>query len=123
MPHRITDRATFGALARARRVRQGPLTVAFVPPDASAPDLGRPDARVAYSTGRKVGGAVVRNRVRRRLRAACRQHAALLVPGAAYLVSASPATATASYQDLAAHLAVALERVGHGTRSAPVPVA
>jgi ribonuclease P protein component len=122
VPHRITDRATFGALARARRVRQGPLTVAFVPPGAPASELGHPDARVAYSTGRKVGGAVVRNRVRRRLRAACRQHAALLVPGGAYLVSASPGTATTSYQDLAAHLAEALDRLGSGAHPAAVPV-
>jgi ribonuclease P protein component len=116
VPRRITDRATFGALARARRVRQGPLTVALVPPGTATSGPGLPDARVAYSTGRKVGGAVVRNRVRRRLRAACREHAALLVPGAAYLVSASPASATASYQDLAAHLAEALERLGSGSR-------
>jgi ribonuclease P protein component len=123
VPHRITDRATFGALARARRVRQGPLTVAFVPPDAAASEHGSPDARVGYSAGRKVGGAVVRNRVRRRLRAACREHAALLVPGAAYLVSASPASAAMSYQDLAAHLAEALERLRSGARTGSTPVA
>ena len=109
MPHRITDRATFAALARARRVRRGPLSVAVVPPAGELPPTGRPPARVAYSVGRKVGVAVVRNRVRRRLRAACRELEALLVPGAAYLVSAGPAAAGARYRDLLAHLGEALD--------------
>ena len=42
--------------------------------------------RVAYAVGRKAGGAVARNRVRRRLRAATRAHSAELEPGRAYLV-------------------------------------
>jgi ribonuclease P protein component len=57
--------------------------------------------RVAYAVGRGVGGAVERNRVRRRLRAATRCHAADLVPGRAYLVGAAPAATHASYADLA----------------------
>ena len=52
--------------------------------------------RVAYAVGRGVGGAVVRNRVRRRLRAATRAHADELVPGRAYLVSTAPAAAASS---------------------------
>ena len=64
--------------------------------------------RVAYAIGRGVGGAVVRNRVRRRLRAAARAHCAELVPGRAYLVSASGAAAASSYDELAASLHDAL---------------
>ena len=41
------------------------MTVAFLP--------GGTDVRVAYAIGRRVGPAVVRNRVRRRLRAAVRE--------------------------------------------------
>lgn len=64
--------------------------------------------RVAYAVGRPVGGAVVRNRVRRRLRAATRAHAAVLVPGHAYLVHAAPGAAGRSYADLHAALERAL---------------
>ena len=45
-------------------------------------------ARVAYAVGSGVGGAVARNRVRRRLRAAVRVHADALRGGDAYLVAA-----------------------------------
>ena len=64
--------------------------------------------RVAYAVGGRVGGAVVRNRVRRRLRAATRSHAAALEPGHAYLVGTSPAAAAASYSELSTALHDAL---------------
>jgi ribonuclease P protein component len=64
--------------------------------------------RVAYAVSGRVGGAVVRNRVRRRLRAATRTHAAVLEPGHAYLVGAAPAASRASYADLATALHDAL---------------
>ena len=63
--------------------------------------------RVAYAVGRPVGGAVVRNRVRRRLRAATRAHAAVLAPGHAYLVQVAAGAASRSYADLDAALASA----------------
>jgi ribonuclease P protein component len=49
--------------------------------DANAP-------AVAYAIGRPVGNAVVRNRLRRRLRAIVRAHSDLLEPGCAYLLGA-----------------------------------
>jgi ribonuclease P protein component len=61
--------------------------------DASPP-------RVAYAVGKRVGPAVTRNRVRRRLRAAVTRHRAQLEPGRAYLLGASPAAAAASYSQL-----------------------
>src|SRR4051794_27092213 len=61
---RIRDRATFARLrASSTRSRVGPITVTFVHDEVGTPP------RVAYSVGRKVGNAVVRNLVRRRLRA------------------------------------------------------
>jgi len=56
--------------------------------------------RVAYAVPRSVGNAVVRNRVRRRLRALVHQHAAELHHGHAYLIGAAPRAAIASYSDL-----------------------
>ena len=46
----------------------------FVLQAAPAPaELGRPGARVGFTVSRKVGNAVVRNRVRRRLREIARE--------------------------------------------------
>jgi ribonuclease P protein component len=58
-------------------------------------------ARVAYAVSRAVGGAVDRNRVRRRLRAIVRR--ADLAPGA-YLVAVAPAAAQLPFDELAAHV-------------------
>jgi ribonuclease P protein component len=104
--HRVTGRSTFGALARARRVRRGCVSVAMLSPDTD--QASDAPARVAYAVGRRVGGAVVRNRVRRRLRAAVHEHEHLLEPGATYLVSAGPQAVALSYATLVAQLAAAL---------------
>ncbi len=45
------------------------------------PREGSEPARVGLSVGRKVGGAVERNQVKRLLREACAQHAEALPPG------------------------------------------
>jgi len=47
-----------------------------------------------------VGNAVERNRLRRRLRAVVREHAALLHADTAYLVSAGPRAAAMSPEEL-----------------------
>jgi ribonuclease P protein component len=92
---RFGDRATFDALRRdGRRARRGPMTVTYL--------AGGDRPRVAFAIGRKVGPAVVRNRLRRRLRAAARdleRGPGGLAPGA-YLVSLRPEAAGRSYQDL-----------------------
>ena len=66
--------------------------------------------RVAYAIGRPVGGAVVRNRLRRQLRALLAERAASLPPGA-YLIGASPATATLDHGDLRRTLHTALDEL------------
>ena len=67
--------------------------------DAAAP------ARVAFAIGRRVGGAVERNRLRRRLRAALAEFD--LAPGS-YLVAAGPEAAHLSWTELRTALAEAL---------------
>ncbi|MHB8467639.1 MAG: ribonuclease P protein component, partial [Acidimicrobiales bacterium] len=92
----ISDRATFVALHRARRVRRGLLSVARV----DDPLAGRDGApRVAYAVGRQVGGAVVRNRVRRRLRELARRSD---LASGAWLVSAAAGAGDVSFSTLAA---------------------
>ena len=98
----VRDRATFEALRTSgRRVRRGPITVTWLAGDPAEPP------RVAYAIGRRAGGAVVRNRIRRRLRAITREVGAQLRPGA-YLFGATAAAASLSYGDLRATVCQAL---------------
>lgn len=67
-------------------------------------------ARVGLVVSRAVGSAVVRNRVKRRLRAAMRPRVAHLPPGALVVLRANPAAAGATYAELSADLDEALAR-------------
>lgn len=99
---RVRTRGEFAALReRGRRARRGALRVQHVPD-------GTDGARVAFAVGRPVGTAVVRNRLRRRLRAAFRE---LAPPPGLYLVAAGPPAARQSYSDLRDDLAAALAAV------------
>ena len=61
-------------------------------------------ARVGFVVSRAVGGAVVRNTVRRRLRVLVRGYVDSLPQGSLLVVRANPRAATASQSDLAAEL-------------------
>lgn len=98
---RVDRRDTFEALRRGRRRRQGPLSVTWVPGDPAEPP------RAAYSIGRRVGPAVVRNRVRRQLRMLMCEASPRLAPGA-YLVGAGPEAAKRTYAELRDDLFTAL---------------
>jgi ribonuclease P protein component len=61
-------------------------------------------ARVGFEVGRRVGPAVVRNRVRRQLRHLARGHLTSLPGGSLLVLRANPRAATARQEDLAAEL-------------------
>lgn len=108
---RIRDHATFSALRRARPFRRGPVTVrAAVVVDQESPP------RVAYAVGRSVGGAVERNRLRRRLRAAVHEERDALCAGWAYLVGAQRGASGLSFTELRSHVQRALRSVGGDQR-------
>ena len=67
---RLTTRAQFVAAARGRSTSKGAVVV------QSLPREGQAGIRAGFTATRKVGGAVVRNRAKRRLREAAR----LLLP-------------------------------------------
>lgn len=71
---------------------------------------GSTQRRVAYAIGKPVGSAVVRNRVRRRLRAAVAGLGADLPPGD-WLIKARPASAERSFHDVQHDLHTAIERL------------
>jgi ribonuclease P protein component len=66
-------------------------------------------SRLGLTVSRKVGGAVVRNRVRRRLREVCRQYCGFQ-PGFDYVVIANPQAAECASAVLAKELFFLLDR-------------
>lgn len=100
---RMRRRSDFTAAVRrgsrsGRKLLTGHL---FVPAAGSGED--RPP-RVGFVVNRAVGIAVVRNRVRRRLRVLVREYLSSLPRGSLLVVRAHPQAATASQADLAAEL-------------------
>jgi ribonuclease P protein component len=108
---RIRDRRTFVELRRrGRRARHGAVSVTHLP--ATGADTAFPP-RVAFAVPRKVGTAVVRNRLRRQLRA----HLATrpTAPGA-YLVHVAPGAADVSRGELVHDLDTCLDTLAGGRR-------
>jgi len=106
---RIRERSAFTRLAsEGRRARAGVLWCTYVldPPGTATPP------RVAYALGRALGPAVVRNRVRRRLRVMLQQaSSAADLPSGSFLFGAQPAAASRSYDELQFDLQQLLRRV------------
>ncbi|HEX2893460.1 MAG TPA: ribonuclease P protein component [Marmoricola sp.] len=113
--HRLSTAAEFRQAVRRGRRAGGPLVVVHlasgnVDKSTSAPG-GTSPARVGFVVSRAVGSAVIRNRVKRRLRHLVRERVGRLDDGALLVVRAQPAAAQASYRDLEAELDRCLDRV------------
>jgi ribonuclease P protein component len=103
---RVRHRSTFADLrARGVRARSGPLTVTFAPGDPAA---GGPRVLVAFAVPRRVGKAVVRNRLRRRLRVIFAEADGDRAGPGAYLVSVRPEATDLSFRELSEHVHRAL---------------
>jgi len=66
--------------------------------------------RIGFSVSRRVGGAVVRNRVKRRLREVIRRKLARIAPGYDLVIIARPGAADARMETLEQDVAVLLAR-------------
>ncbi|MDI6771164.1 MAG: ribonuclease P protein component [bacterium] len=75
---------------------------------------GTESVRVGLVVGRRLGGAVARNRVRRRLREAIRAERGRIRSGADLVVVPRRAAAAASYAALRGAVCVALDQAGMG---------
>jgi ribonuclease P protein component len=94
--NRITRGADYKAtLRRGRRIRARHVIVSV-----EVRPQGEP-ARFGFIVSRNVGGAVVRNLVRRRLKAICRQRL-LDIPSCDVVIRALPASSGASWDTLVA---------------------
>jgi ribonuclease P protein component len=100
-------RTEFTATVRGGARAAVPTVVVHV---AAGPGATQP--QVGFVVSRGVGGAVVRNRVRRRLRHLMRERLDRLPPAARVVVRANPAAADRSSAQLAADLDRALTRAG-----------
>jgi ribonuclease P protein component len=81
------------------------------PPGMRTASTGCGGTQVGFVVSKAVGGAVVRNRVSRRLRHLMQDRLSALVPGTALVVRALPPAATASSRELAEDLDAALRRL------------
>lgn len=85
----------------------------FVPPSATAPAF---PPRVAFAVAKGAGGAVVRNRIRRRLRAALRElQVREALPAGAYLVGGGAELAQIPWSALVSELEAAVAVVTGST--------
>jgi ribonuclease P protein component len=102
----LTSAHDFAELQGSRRTRAD----TYVAVRFRRTDL--PETRFGFATGRKLGGAVVRNRVRRRLRSILRGMEPRLIGGWDVLISVRPAGATVSQATLGASVGSALQAAG-----------
>lgn len=104
-PHRLRRRQDFAIVYRTGAAHSRGDLVVRVRPN---PEVSRP--RFGFAVGRKVGSAVIRNRVRRRLREAARLSGAS--GGADVVVIARARAGAASYQELERTLRALLRAAG-----------
>ena len=107
--HRLRSGDDFRRVVRRGRRAGGELVVVHleVPNVDKATSL---PTRVGFVVAKSVGPAVVRNRVKRRLRHLVRERLAALPVGSVLVVRALPPSAGADYRDLGADLDRCLSR-------------
>jgi len=102
--HRLTKSGDYARVRRQGQSRAHPLLILVVAPN------GGETTRVGIIAGKKIGTAVVRNRVKRLLREAARARLNRLPPGYDVVLIARQEAAGARLGDLTAALDVLLQR-------------
>ncbi|MEA9985387.1 MULTISPECIES: ribonuclease P protein component [Subtercola] len=95
---RITTADEYRSAVRRGARFVAPNSVTYVRRDSGSP------TRFGFIVAKSVGVAVVRNRVRRRLKAACYSLLPTVIPGSDVVIRALPGAATRSFAQLRAEL-------------------
>jgi ribonuclease P protein component len=104
--HRLTGEADFKRVRRTGKSQAHPLLVVIASRNAS------PHSRFGIVAGKTVGGAVQRNRAKRRLRAAVRAIGRETRPGYDVILIARPAVVEAEWSDVCEAVRRLFERAG-----------
>jgi ribonuclease P protein component len=104
--HRLTRSQDFARVRRRGRSAGSPLLVVY-----SLPVRTR-EIRVGFSVSKKVGKAVLRNRVKRRMREAMRSQLPSLRSGQDLVLIARPGAAEASFGEISACIEATLRKAG-----------
>lgn len=108
--HRLRASADFAATFRGPRGARAGSTLIVVHANQADARAGQPP-RVGFVVSKAVGGAVVRNRTKRRLRALMAARVQALPAGTDLVIRANPVAAQANSATLAADLDPLLARV------------
>ncbi|MEU0392500.1 ribonuclease P protein component [Streptomyces sp. NPDC006208] len=118
--HRLRRREDFATAVRRGRRAGRPFLVVHLRSGATDPHApGESASRTCagFVVSKAVGGAVVRNKVKRRLRHLIRERLSELPPGSLVVVRALPGAGDADYAQLARDLDAAFQRLlGGGAR-------
>ncbi|MDT0157822.1 ribonuclease P protein component [Microbacterium sp. ARD32] len=112
-PNRLTRGVDYRQVVRRGRRCGGPRLVTSALPSASARA-----PRFGFIISKQVGTAVVRNTVRRRLKAVCAEFLQTVPEGTDVVIRALPASASADFSELRADVARCLDRVLPGSARA-----
>jgi ribonuclease P protein component len=108
--HRLRASSDFAATFRGPRGARAGSTLIVVHANQADARAGQPP-RVGFVVSKAVGGAVVRNRTKRRMRALMAARVSALPAGTDLVIRANPIAAQANSADLAADLDSLLARV------------
>ncbi len=92
-----------------KRQFSGHMTLFFLPRESGSP-------RVGFTVGRVLGGAVQRNRIKRRLREAVRHQLPGLGVPVDVVINPKKSVLTVEFTQLEAEVAKAFERIGRGVK-------
>ncbi len=112
---RLKRRAAFKAVAAGRRIQRSGFVLQALARQTSIPAGDHP--RFGFTVTKKVGNAVVRNRIRRRLREAVRRAHAEAAVGTDYVLVARPAALTLQFERLVTDLSSGLELLSRQTNT------
>lgn len=104
--YRLTRSKDFARIRRLGRSSGNRLVVLYVLPKLSD------ETRVGFSVSKRVGKAVIRNRVKRRMREAVRHQVSALRTGQDLVFIARPASSGATYRQIEHSIAYALDKTG-----------